>query len=211
MATTTMAIRGKKSAIVATSDHPHAEWQVATITGITIENSHAKTFHLTLPGKLPHLAGQHCDIRLSAPDGYQAARSYSIASAPESEDALEVTVAIIPGGEVSGYLGSTAKVGDQLEIKSPLGYYFVWTGKSATPVTLIAGGSGIVPLMSIIRHHQDICSSAPMRLLAPGACGSGPWTPPAAPTPAKVGKDVGPLEIRDGTTPVVMLAFNGGV
>jgi ferredoxin-NADP reductase len=124
---------------------------------------HAKTLLLDVPEWEGHQAGQHVDIRLTAPDGYQAQRSYSIASAPGA-GSLELTVERIDDGEVSPYLTEVAEPGDQFELRGPIGGYFVWDGV-AEPLLLVAGGSGLVPLMAMLRHHRDIRSSADARLL----------------------------------------------
>ncbi|MBB2975296.1 ferredoxin-NADP reductase [Microbacterium endophyticum] len=127
-------------------------------------NDHARILFLRVPGWPGNLPGQHLDLRLTAEDGYQAARSYSLASYGES-DLVEIAVDELPDGEVSPYLVEDMMVGDELEIRGPLGAYFVWTPAQTEPVQLIAGGSGIVPLVSIARAHAASESSAPMRLL----------------------------------------------
>jgi ferredoxin-NADP reductase len=111
-----------------------------------------------------HLAGQHVDVRLTAEDGYQAQRSYSIASAPEDEH-LVITVQRLDDGEVSPYLTETLAPGDEFELRGPIGGYFVWQEALGGPVLLIAGGAGIVPLRAILRHHRAIASEIPVRLL----------------------------------------------
>lgn len=112
----------------------------------------------------PTLAGQHVDIRLTAPDGYTAQRSYSLASAAGA-DVLEVTIERMPDGEVSPYLVDYAGVGDSIEVRGPIGQWFVWRPEQTEPVQLIAGGSGVVPLMSMLRTHSAAGSAAPFRLL----------------------------------------------
>jgi ferredoxin-NADP reductase len=111
-----------------------------------------------------HRAGQHVDIRLTAEDGYQAQRSYSIASAPE-DDPLTLTVELVPGGEVSPYLVEEARPGDALEVRGPIGGYFVWDADDGGPLFLVAGGSGIVPLMAMVRHRAAAGSTAATQLL----------------------------------------------
>jgi ferredoxin-NADP reductase len=111
-----------------------------------------------------HLAGQHVDVRLTADDGYQAQRSYSIASAPE-DSRLAITVERLDDGEVSPYLVGEVKVGDQVEFRGPIGGYFVWKAGEARPLLLIAGGSGVVPLMAMIRHRALSGANVPTRLL----------------------------------------------
>ena len=127
-------------------------WRVATVAEIRPETPRAKTVVLDVPEWDGHRAGQHVDIRLTAEDGYQAERSYSIASAPRSSQ-LELTVERIDDGEVSPYLTDEARRGDQLEVRGPIGGYFVWEAKAGGPVLLVGGGSGIVPLMSMVRQR----------------------------------------------------------
>src|SRR5207253_5201858 len=111
-----------------------------------------------------HLPGQHVDVRLTADDGYQPQRSYSIASAPEDEH-LVITVQRLDDGEVSPYLTETLVPGDELELRGPIGGYFVWREALGGPLLLVAGGSGVVPLRAILRHHRAIASETPVRLL----------------------------------------------
>ncbi len=141
------------------------EWQVATIKAIQQETPRVKTFTLALPKMPPHQAGQHYDIRLTAPDGYQAERSYSIASEPERTGEIDLTVERIEDGEVSTYLHDVLVPGDKLEVRGPVGGYFVWNANQVDPVLLVAGGSGIVPLMAMIRHRCAAGSLAPFHLL----------------------------------------------
>jgi ferredoxin-NADP reductase len=139
-------------------------WQVATIRDIRSETSRAKTLALDVPDWPGHLPGQHVDIRLTAEDGYQAQRSYSIASAPEN-GRLELTIERIDDGEVSPYLTEEAQTGDQFELRGPIGGYFVWNSSRDDPVLLVAGGSGLVPLMAMLRHHRATGSGVDARLL----------------------------------------------
>lgn len=139
-------------------------WRVATIRESKPESPHAKTLVLDVPGWPGHRAGQHVDIRLTAEDGYQSERSYSIASGPESPD-LELTIDRVDDGEVSPYLTEEAGAGDQFELRGPVGGYFVWEATSSRPLLLVAGGSGLVPLMAIIRHHEAVASNVDTRLL----------------------------------------------
>jgi ferredoxin-NADP reductase len=141
------------------------EWQIATVTAIKPETPQVKTFTLALPAWMPHRAGQHYDLRLTAPDGYQAQRSYSIASPPERSGEIDLTVERLPDGEVSSYLHDVLVVGDQVELRGPIGGYFVWEARLGGPVLLIAGGSGVVPLMAMIRHGSASGARVPMRLL----------------------------------------------
>jgi ferredoxin-NADP reductase len=129
-------------------------WRAATVVGITDETSRAKTFRLRLDTPTQHLAGQHYVIRLTAPDGYTASRSYSVASAPDGTAEFEVTVERLEDGEVSTYLHDVAEVGDELEVRGPIGGWFVWEG--TTPVLLVGGGSGVVPLMAMLRLARRI-------------------------------------------------------
>jgi ferredoxin-NADP reductase len=144
---------------------PTIAWQIASIKDIKSETSTVKTFTLQLPSWMRHRAGQHYDIRLTAEDGYQAQRSYSIASEPEREGEVDITVERIEDGEVSTYLHDVAVSGDRIEVRGPIGGYFVWDVDMADPLLLIAGGSGVVPLMSMIRHRRALGANNPAALL----------------------------------------------
>ncbi|GAA1126495.1 ferredoxin reductase [Kribbella jejuensis] len=137
-------------------------WQVATVADVRRETATASTIVLEVPDWPGHLAGQHLDVRLTAPDGYRASRSYSIASA-WSADTIELTVEKVPDGEVSPYLVDVLKAGDPLEIRGPVGGWFVWKPGQEGPVQLIGGGSGVVPLRSMLQAASG--TSTPMRLL----------------------------------------------
>jgi ferredoxin-NADP reductase len=139
-------------------------WRVGTVTEVRAETPWARTIVLDVPGWPGHLAGQHVDVRLTAPDGYQAQRSYSIASAPAG-DRVELTVELVPDGEVSSYLVGVLSVGDPLELRGPVGGWFVWRPETTDPVLLVAGGSGAVPLMAMVRARAAAGSAAPFRLL----------------------------------------------
>jgi ferredoxin-NADP reductase len=141
------------------------EWQIATIKAIRRETPEVKTFTLALPAWMAHRSGQHYDVRLTAPDGYQAQRSYSIASEPEREGEIDLTVERIADGEVSSYLHEVLVPGDQIEVRGPVGGYFIWEAAMGGPLLLVAGGSGIVPLMSMLRHRRAASASTPARLL----------------------------------------------
>lgn len=141
------------------------EWQIATLQAVRPEAQGIKTFGFTLPHWMPHRPGQHYDIRLTAADGYQAQRSYSIASAPGRQGELELTVERIEGGEVSSFLHDIAVPGDRMELRGPIGGYFVWETALGGPLLLIAGGSGVVPLMAMLRHRAAAGSRVPARLL----------------------------------------------
>jgi ferredoxin-NADP reductase len=140
------------------------EWQVAAVREIVIETYRVKSLLLHVTNWQGHLTGQHVDIRLTAEDGYQAQRSYSIASPPEDE-LLTLTVERVDNGEVSPYLVSDLRVGDQFELRGPIGGYFVWTAAMHGPLWLIAGGSGIAPLMAMLRHRARRKVRAPALLL----------------------------------------------
>lgn len=142
------------------------DWQIATLKEVKPETANVKSFTFTLPNWTQHRAGQHYDIRLTAEDGYQAQRSYSIASEPEQQGDVELTVERIEDGEVSTYLHDVLVPGDRVELRGPIGGYFVWeAGFMPEPLLLIAGGSGIVPLMSMIRHRAVQRAKIPARLL----------------------------------------------
>jgi ferredoxin-NADP reductase len=144
---------------------PVLEWQAGTVTAIRAETPQTKSFTLTLPSWTAHRPGQHYDVRLTAPDGYQTQRSYSIASPPERVGELELTVERIPDGEVSPYLHDVLVPGDQLEVRGPIGGYFVWEVSLGGPLLLVAGGSGVVPLMAMLRHRAAHRATVPARLL----------------------------------------------
>jgi ferredoxin-NADP reductase len=140
------------------------EWKLAEAREIRVETYRVKSLLLHVPGWRGHLAGQHVDIRLTAEDGYQAQRSYSIASPPE-DDSLTLTVEQVDNGEVSPYLVSDLRAGDKFELRGPIGGYFVWTAAMGGPLYLIASGSGIAPLMAMPRHRDRRNSRAPALLL----------------------------------------------
>jgi ferredoxin-NADP reductase len=144
---------------------PTINWQIASIKDIRTETATVKTFTLQLPAWMRHRAGQHYDIRLTAEDGYQTQRSYSIASEPERKGEVDITVERIEDGEVSTYLHDVAIKGDRIEVRGPIGGYFVWEADMTEPLLLIAGGSGVVPLMSMIRHRAATGSVNPTALL----------------------------------------------
>jgi len=139
-------------------------WQLCDVAELLAETPRVKTLVLDAPDWPGHLAGQHVDIRLTAEDGYQAQRSYSIASAPD-EGRLALTVERLADGEVSPYMTDVLVVGDKLELRGPIGGYFVWEASEGGPVLLLGGGSGVVPLMAMIRHRRAAGSEASMRLL----------------------------------------------
>jgi ferredoxin-NADP reductase len=141
------------------------EWQLGTVVTIHPETPKTKSFFLALPKWMGHRPGHHVDLRLTAPDGYQAERSYSIASAPELAGQIELTVDLIPDGEVSPYLHDVVMQGDMLELRGPVGGYFVWDVSLGGPLLLVGGGSGVVPLMAMLRHRAAHQSTIPARLL----------------------------------------------
>jgi ferredoxin-NADP reductase len=138
-------------------------WRVATVVGTTDETARARTFHLTVPDRPPHRAGQHYVVRLTAPDGYSASRSYSIASPPDDTDRLDLTVERLDDGEVSTFLHDEVVVGDELEVRGPIGGWFVWDGDA--PALLVGGGSGVVPLMAMLRLARRSGRSDLVRLV----------------------------------------------
>ena len=140
-------------------------WQIAEIAETIEETPSVHTLLLDVPAWAGHRAGQHVDVRLTAEDGYQAQRSYSIASAPE-DDRLALTVERLDDGEVSPYLVDELRPGDRLELRGPIGGYFAWDASAGGPLLLIGGGSGIVPLGAILRHRVASGSNAEVRLLA---------------------------------------------
>ena len=139
-------------------------WQLATVSGLIDETRNVRSIELDPPAWRGHRAGQHVDVRLTAEDGYQAQRSYSIASAPE-DARLVLTVERLDDGEVSPYLVGELRPGDELEVRGPVGGYFVWEESFGGPLLLVAGGSGVVPLRAMLRHHRAIGSAVPVRLL----------------------------------------------
>jgi ferredoxin-NADP reductase len=139
-------------------------WQLATVVELVPETARTRSIVLDPPDWPGHRAGQHVDVRLTAEDGYQAQRSYSIASAPEDEH-LVLTVERLDDGEVSPYLVDELRPGDSLELRGPIGGYFLWEESLGGPMLLVAGGSGVVPLRAMLRHHRAVESRVPLRLL----------------------------------------------
>ena len=149
--------------LTAVEQRAPGRWQVATITSIKQETPRAKSFRLRLPMWVPHLPGQHYDVRLTAPDGYRAQRSYSIASSPLDEGEIELTVDRLADGEVSPYFHDVLVEGDADEVRGPFAAYFVW--RCEAPALLIGGGSGVVPLMAMLRHRRRFMPDLEMRLI----------------------------------------------
>jgi ferredoxin-NADP reductase len=138
-----------------TALHGRLSWQLATLVGRVVETSNVMSLSFDLPEWPGHLSGQHVDVRLTAEDGYQAERSYSIASAP-GEPHVTITVDRIPDGEVSPFLTTELMIGETIEIRGPIGGFFVWEHSLGGPILLIAGGSGVVPMRSMLRHWADL-------------------------------------------------------
>ena len=139
------------------------EWQIATVTEVKQETPRVKSFRFDVPMWMPHLPGQHYDVRLTDPDGYRAQRSYSIASSPLDAGEIELTIDLLDDGEVSPYFHEVVEAGDQVELRGPFSSYFVWRGES--PALLVGGGSGVVPLMAMLRHKRRTMPALDMRLV----------------------------------------------
>src|SRR5215475_12061234 len=167
-AITITAIPGKSrdmTAIeVAAAPARRLEWQLAEVHDIVVETFRVKSLVLRVTGWQGHLPGQHVDIRLTGEDGYQAQRSYSIASPPEDQ-LVTLTVERVNNGEVSRYLVDELRAGDRFELRGPVGGYFVWTAAMGGPLSLIAGGSGVAPLMAMLRHRERLTTRTPVVLL----------------------------------------------
>jgi ferredoxin-NADP reductase len=140
-------------------------WQVATVAALVDETPRVRSLVLAVPDWPGHLAGHHLDVRLTAGDGYVAERSYSISSAPSDDGRLSITVERLDDGEVSPYLAGELRVDDMLELRGPIGGYFVWDTPLGGPLLLVGGGSGVCPLMAMLRHRANTGSTVPTRLL----------------------------------------------
>jgi len=138
-------------------------WQIGRVTAVKPETPRVKSFRISVPHWIAHLPGQHYEVRLTAPDGYTAQRSYSIASSPLDEGEIELTIDRLDDGEVSPYFHDVVEVGDEVELRGPFASYFVWSGQF--PTLLAGGGSGVVPLMSMLRHRRLTASELPMKLI----------------------------------------------
>jgi ferredoxin-NADP reductase len=164
-----MVIPGASSDIRMTDalaeGQPGARWQNAKIIEIIPRTPTIKSFIFELPAPLAFRAGQHVDVRLTAPDGYRAMRSYSIASAPATSNRIELAIDLLDNGEVSPFFHQVAAVGDDIELRGPLGGHFVWSGSDGGPLLLAGGGSGVVPLMSMLRHRHVAAPMVPAILL----------------------------------------------
>jgi ferredoxin-NADP reductase len=141
------------------------KWQTTVVTDIIVRTTTVKSFLLAPSQPFSFRAGQHVDVRLTAPDGYQAMRSYSIASAPESAPSIELAIERLTDGEVSPFFHEVAAVGDRIELRGPLGGYFLWPADDQRPLLLAAGGSGVVPLVSMVRHRAATADRRPVTLL----------------------------------------------
>ena len=144
---------------------PKLRWRPATVTAVVPRTPRIKSFFFALPDRPSFVPGQHMDVRLTAPDGYEAQRSYSIASAPEQTDAVELAIERLQDGEVSPFFHDEVRVGDEIELRGPIGGHFMWSVKDGGPLLLIGGGSGVVPLASMIRHHAAQASTLPVTLV----------------------------------------------
>jgi len=140
-------------------------WQFGEVLATQVETVRTKSITLAVPNWMGHRPGQHVDVRLTAEDGYQAERSYSIASPPEEDQRVTLTVERLDDGEVSPYLTDELRAGDKMELRGPIGGYFVWEARMGGPLLLVAGGSGIVPLMAMLRHRAAVGSTIATRLL----------------------------------------------
>ncbi|HEU4319141.1 MAG TPA: ferredoxin reductase [Acidimicrobiia bacterium] len=140
-------------------------WSIADVVGVVVENPTVRSIVLEVPAWPGHLPGQHLDLRLTAEDGYQAQRSYSIAT-PANGESVTITVEMVDDGEVSPYLTEELRTGDRIEVRGPIGGYFVWDTSSTRPLFLVGGGSGVVPLMSMVRAWSEVGSAVPVRYLA---------------------------------------------
>jgi ferredoxin-NADP reductase len=140
-------------------------WQTATVEAIETRTPTVRSFFFRPAQRAPFIAGQHMDVCLTAPDGYQAERSYSIASAPETAEYIELAIERLDHGEVSPFFHETVAVGDEIELRGPIGGHFLWSVEDGGPVLLVGGGSGVVPLMCMLRHRAARGSTAPMALV----------------------------------------------
>ncbi|MFE1300349.1 ferredoxin reductase [Streptomyces sp. NPDC058731] len=200
---------------IAVSEQAATVWQTATLTEIRRETARASTFRLAVPGWPGHLPGQHLQLRLTAPDGYVAQRHYSIASAPDDGGHIELTLDHVEGGEVSGWFHTVARPGDTVEVRGPVSGFFAWPGDR--PALLLGAGSGVVPLMSMLRHHRARGLTHPMRLLVSArgpedliyAGEYGPETTPVFTRRAPAGVPVGRLHAGH-VAPLVAKAPPGG-
>lgn len=165
-----MAIHGSNSDIPVTETKqspipPAIRWQKVTISKIIKQTPTVTSFLFTLSEPFSFRAGQHVEVRLTAPNGYRAQRAYSIASAPEDRSNIELAIERLETGEVSPFFHEVAQVGDEIELRGPIGGHFIWETADGGPILLAGAGSGVAPLMSMIRHHANERSEVPMLLL----------------------------------------------
>lgn len=144
---------------------PAIRWQTVTISKIEKRTPTVTSFFFTPPQPFAFRAGQHVEVRLTAPDGYRAQRAYSIASAPEDRDSIELAIEKLATGEVSPFFHEVAQIRDEIELRGPIGGHFIWHASDGGPVLLAGAGSGVAPLMSMIRHHANQKSTVPLLLL----------------------------------------------
>jgi ferredoxin-NADP reductase len=156
-------IGGAQPRLTPVEQRAPGRWQIGTVKRVKQETPRVKSFRIELPMWMAHLPGQHYDVRLTAPDGYRAQRSYSVASSPLDEGEVELTIDRLDDGEVSPYFHDVLEEGDQVEVRGPFASYFVWRGED--PVLLLGGGSGVVPLMSMLRHRRRTMPELRMRLV----------------------------------------------
>jgi ferredoxin-NADP reductase len=141
------------------------QWRPAAVTAIVPHTPRIKSFFFAPPEPRPFVPGQHMDVRLVAADGYEAQRSYSIASAPERPEAIELAIERLQDGEVSPFFHDEVRVGDEIELRGPIGGHFMWSVRDGGPLLLVGGGAGVVPLVSMIRHHAAQASAIPVTLV----------------------------------------------
>ena len=147
-------------------------WTAARVVSVVPRTPRIKSFFFALPQPPSFVPGQHMDVRLVAPDGYEAQRSYSIASAPERTDALELAIERLQDGEVSPFFHDEVRAGDEIELRGPIGGHFMWSVNDGGPLLLVGGGSGVVPLASMVRHHAARASEVPVTLVTSGRTAS---------------------------------------
>ena len=158
-------IRGKKNATVTSQVGTNNDWFEGVVKEVITESPDVNTYIFTTPRPIHHLAGQHYELRLTAENGYQAARLYSASLPGNGESTLQLTIMKVPGGEVSSYVVDELQTGDTVELRGPFGRFFVWDPKNTDPILLIGGGSGIIPMHSILEAHRLEKSSAPLKVL----------------------------------------------
>ena len=180
-------------------------WQLGTLVASRTETARTRSLTLALPQWAGHRPGQHVDVRLTAEDGYRAERSYSIASGPETRGRITITVERLDDGEVSPYLVDELGIGDRLELRGPIGGYFTWTPDDGGPLLLVAGGSGVAPLMSMLRFRAEIGSAVPTTL-PPVRAIPPPTLPPPAPAAVEPPRRAAPAYMPPGA-PRIRVSF----